>query len=468
MKRQGKQEKQTRDFRAAFLMVICCLFFSLFIGMGRTEAAQTLAAPKVSLRVSGTRGIRVMWNKVEGAEGYIVYTKPGDTGRWVVLKELHSGDTEHYSNIYLNPGTRYEYVVRAYKKVNNQIVEGEKSDVAIAITGLSVPAMRGASPLSYNQVKVTWGAVTNAMNYRVYRRTGTTIFREIARLSGDVTTYTDKTAQPGITYYYTVKASCTWQGQTVLSSCHLKGLPAKTTLGGSTIKTISSTDSRHVQLTWSQVAGAQGYVIQRSNTPSGTYTKVKTIQSVSTVKWIDTVPSNGTYYYRIRAFKQQGSTFTYGAFSSIKSIQMKVLEVTDTFKSYSSYTNARSLIDSFANKIGGMSTYYNQNGYNYVRGGKGMIFAAAQNAKISSGVYHISIYNSGYAQLSVYGVCVDDSIQTAITKIKQAGYTYTGKKNTTTYAFRSSDRHKAIFLKESNGKVKSWEYDIVSSQVQIG
>ena len=147
---------------------------------------------------------------------------------------------------------------------------------------------------------------------------------------------------------------------------------------------------------------------------------------------------------------------------------MKVLEVTDTFKSYSSYTNARSLIDSFANKIGGMSTYYNQNGYNYVRGGKGMIFAAAQNAKISSGVYHISIYNSGYAQLSVYGVCVDDSIQTAITKIKQAGYTYTGKKNTTTYAFRSSDRHKAIFLKESNGKVKSWEYDIVSSQVQIG
>lgn len=467
-----EMKKRTGKWKAVFLMMICCLFLSLTVGMEKSEAAQILPAPKVSLLVSSTRGIRVMWNKIEGADGYIVYTKlynsPEDEGRWVLLKEIHDGNVEHYSNIYLNPGTRYEYVVRAYKKVNNQIVEGEKSDVAIAITALSTPPMRSATPLAYNQVKVTWGAVTNAMNYRIYRRTGNTIFREIARVSGNVTTYTDKTAQPGITYYYTVKATCTWQGQTVLSSCHIKGLPAKTTLSGTTIQTIASTDSRHVQLTWTKVAGAQGYVIQRSNTLSGTYTKVKTIQNVSTVQWTDTVPSNGTYYYRIRAFKQQGSQFVYGAFSPVKSIQMKVLEVTDTFKAYSSYANSKSLIDSFAGKIGGMSTYYNQNGYDYVRGGNGMIFAVARSANIANGVYHISIYNAGYQNLSVCGVCLNDTIQSATTKIQQSGYTYMGKTNASTYAFRSSDRHRAIFLKESSGKVKSWEYDIVSSQILLG
>ncbi len=465
--RVRKTKREIRNWGTIFLMMVCCLFLSLAVGMDKTEAA-SLKAPEVSLRVSGTRGIRVMWEPIEGADGYIVYSKPGNTGQWGVLKELHTQATDHYSNIYLEPGTRYEYIVRAYQNVNGRRVEGTKSDVAIAITGLSTPGMSSVTALSYNQVKVQWKAVTNAMNYRVYRRTGSTIFREIARLSGNVTTYTDKTAQPGITYYYTVKATATWQGQTVLSSCHIKGLPVKTTLGASQIQSIQSTDSRHVQLTWQKVTGAQGYVIQRSTSDSGTYKKVKTIQNVSTVTWTDTVPSDGTYYYRIRAFKQQSTGFTYGAFSPVKSIQMKSLEVTDTFKNYSSYTASRSLIDSLAATIGGMSTYYNQNGYDYVRGGKGMIFAAARTANVSRGVYHISIYNTGYSNLVLHGAYLDEPIKSAIWKIKQSGYTYTGMTDAATYAFRSNDRHKAIFLKESNGVLKSWEYDIVSSQSQIG
>ena len=112
------------------------------------------------------------------------------------------------------------------------------------------------------------------------------------------------------------------------------------------------------------------------------------------------------YYYRIRAFKQQGSGFTYGAFSPVKSIKIELLEATDTFRNYTGYTSAKAAIDSFAAKIGGMSTYYNQNGYDYVRGGKEMIFATAKNAKVSSGVYNISIYNTGYDNLVLYGACL--------------------------------------------------------------
>ena len=441
--------------------------FFFFLAGGKKAEAAVLPAPEVSLRVSGTRGIRVMWDTIKGADGYIVYSKPSTTGVWAVLKELKGESTEHYSNIYLEPGTRYEYIVRAYQEVNGRRVEGTKSDVAIAITGLSTPSMQSVSALSYNQVRVQWKAVTNAMNYRVYRRTGNTIFREIARLSGDMTTYTDKTAQPGTTYYYTVKATATWQGQTVLSSCHIKGLPVKTSLAGTQIQSIKNTNSRNVQLTWKKVEGAQGYVVQRSTSPSGTFKKVKTIQNVSTVKWTDTVPADGTYYYRIRAFKQLSTGFIYGAFSPVKSIQMKSLEVTDTFKSYSSYTASRSQIDAFASKIGGMSTYYNQNGYDYVRGGQGMIFAAARSANVSTGVYHISIYNTGYDKLLLYGAYLNEPIKDAIWKIKQSGYIYTGMTNAATYAFRSNDRHKAVFLTESNGVLKSWEYDIVSSQVDI-
>ena len=182
----------------------------------------------------------------------------------------------------------------------------------------------------------------------------------------------------------------------------------------------------------------------------------------------DRCSCHGKKWREHRAFKQQGSGFTYGAFSPVKSIKIELLEATDTFRNYTGYTSAKAAIDSFAAKIGGMSTYYNQNGYDYVRGGKEMIFATAKNAKVSSGVYNISIYNTGYDNLVLYGAYVGEPIKDAVWKIKQSGYVYTGLLNGNTYAFRSTDRHKAVFLKESGGKVKSWEYDIVSSQIQIG
>lgn len=461
-------KKRIKNLRTVLVTAIWCLFLAIVIGGNQTEAAQLLPAPEVSLKVSGTRGIRVMWEPVSGADGYIVYSKPGNIGQWSVLKTLSGGEKEHYSNIYLEPGTRYEYIVRAYQEVNGRRIEGIKSDVEIAITGLSIPQMRSVTALSYNQVQVVWNPVVNAMNYRVYRRTGNTIFREIARVSGDITKYKDTTVQPGITYYYTVKASCTWENQTVLSSCHIKGLPVKTGLGGTSIEEITATNGRQVRLSWKKVEGTQGYVIQRSTSASGPFKKVKTIQNGSTVSWTDTLPSGGTYYYRIRAFKQQSSGFVYGPFSNVKSIQIKLLEITDTFRSYTDYTTAKAMIDSLAGKIGGMSTYYNQNGYDYVRGGKEMIFATAKNAVTSKGIYNISIYNTGYDNLVLCGAYIGEPIRDAVWKIKQSGYVYTGLLNGSTYAFRSTDRHRAVFLKESGGKVKSWEYDIVSNQIQIG
>ena len=130
--------------------------------------------------------------------------------------------------------------------------------------------------------------------------------------------------------------------------------------------------------------------------------------------------------------------------------RQELLEATDTFRNYTGYTSAKAAIDSFAAKIGGMSTYYNQNGYDYVRGGKEMIFATAKNAKVSSGVYNISIYNTGYDNLVLYGAYVGEPIKDAVWKIKQSGYVYTGLLNGNTYAFRSTDRHKEMCIRDSD------------------
>ena len=71
-------KKRIRNLSMVFLTVIWCLFLSGAVGVNRTQAAQPLPAPEVSLKVSGTRGIRVMWEPISGADGYIVYYKPGN------------------------------------------------------------------------------------------------------------------------------------------------------------------------------------------------------------------------------------------------------------------------------------------------------------------------------------------------------------------------------------------------------
>ena len=56
-----------------------------------------------------------------------------------------------------------------------------------------------------NEVLVEWKTVDNAKSYRIYRKEEGGRFAGIITVDADTRNYVDKTAQPGKTYYYTVK-----------------------------------------------------------------------------------------------------------------------------------------------------------------------------------------------------------------------------------------------------------------------
>ena len=92
-----------------------------------------------------------------------------------------------------------------------------------------------------------------------------------------------------------------------------KAKPAKPTV------TLSKYSSRKIKISWKQKAGASGYVIYRSTSKSGTYSKIKTITSGKTVKYINTKRKKGTrYYYKMRTYRTVNGTRVYSAYSSIK------------------------------------------------------------------------------------------------------------------------------------------------------
>ena len=131
-------------------------------GIPKLSKAMSVKVDKTSLgtaTASGTSEVRLTWKKVSGAAGYYVYRKvPG--GSWARIKTISSGSTTAYRDTNLQPGTKYIYTVRAYKKVGSKVYLGDYNTTGIsAITGLSTPVLKSAASVDYNSIRVNWTPV---------------------------------------------------------------------------------------------------------------------------------------------------------------------------------------------------------------------------------------------------------------------------------------------------------------------
>ncbi len=122
----------------------------------------------------------------------------------------------------------------------------------------------------------------------------------------------------------------------------------KVTLATPVISSVKQS-SNTVKVTWAKITGASGYYVYRSTSKSGTYSKVKTITSASTVTYSDTSSkTNGkTYYYKVYAYSGSSQSSA----SSVKSITYMKGTV-------SSLTNVSSGITVKWSKVSGATGYY--------------------------------------------------------------------------------------------------------------
>ena len=153
-----------------------------------------LTEPEFTLS-NTAEGIQIDWDKVSGATKYRVYYRSGTTGDWTRLTET-TGTSYTYK---AKAGSTYYYTVKAFAKDNSYSTYRKD----LSIKRLEEPEFTLVSTSS--GVKVSWSKVTGASEYRVYRQT--TAKEGWTRLTETTgTSYTDRTAKDGTTYYYTVKA----------------------------------------------------------------------------------------------------------------------------------------------------------------------------------------------------------------------------------------------------------------------
>ncbi|MBR4692015.1 MAG: hypothetical protein IKP17_04605, partial [Oscillospiraceae bacterium] len=146
---------------------------------------------------------------VSGATTYRVYRKTG-TGGWTGLKDV-TGTS--YTDAAVTAGTAYTYTVKAFNGTSwsGFDTKGVTATAMDTVAPFGAPALKSATA-GTNGITVTWGAVSGATTYRVYRKTGTGGWTGLKDVTG--TSYTDADVTSGTVYTYTVKAynGTSWSG----------------------------------------------------------------------------------------------------------------------------------------------------------------------------------------------------------------------------------------------------------------
>ncbi len=117
--------------------------------------------------------IALKWNKVENADGYIVYRRSSESEEWEAIKKTKKTT---FKDTRLDAGATYEYYVTAYANDGTESAEGE---VIEAATKPAKPSLK-VKKTKKNSVKLTWDKTMDADKVVVYMKTGNGKFKKIA------------------------------------------------------------------------------------------------------------------------------------------------------------------------------------------------------------------------------------------------------------------------------------------------
>lgn len=168
-----------------------------------TKTACFLDRPSITSISSTTKQIKINYSSVEGATDYRIYYKKGTSDKW---KKLATTSKNSYTHKIKDPNVKYTYAVSAVWVKSGTDCVSYKSASKTA-KNLATPTLETISSTK-SGIKLTWGTVSYATGYNVYRKNSDGEFEKIAYVKGNSSvSYVDKSAKKGKTYTYTVRAT---------------------------------------------------------------------------------------------------------------------------------------------------------------------------------------------------------------------------------------------------------------------
>ena len=268
------------------------------------KSVKYISTPKITKAESVDGGVKISWNKSNGAEKYRVYYK-GSKG-WTRMVDTTSTS---YIDKDVSSGKNYTYTVRCINSSATKFTSGYDSK-GKSVKYISTPKITKAESVD-GGVKISWNKSNGAEKYRVYYKGSKGWTRMVDTTS---TSYIDKDVSSGKNYTYTVR--CINSSATKFTS----GYDSK----GKSVKYIStpkitkaeSVDGG-VKISWNKSNGAEKYRVYYKGSKGWT----RMVDTTST-SYIDKDVSSGkNYTYTVRCINSSANKFTSGYDSKGKSVK---------------------------------------------------------------------------------------------------------------------------------------------------
>ncbi len=253
-----------------------------------------LPAPQITGLANTTGGIKISWNKVDGAYGYRLYYKPA-SGGWKRFKDTTATS---FTDSGVSPNRTETYTIRCIDK-NGNTISGFNS------TGWSkkyTPVAPTVSKLDITTggIKLSWNKIAGVYGYRLYYKTSSGGWKRFKDTTA--TSFTDSGVSPNRTETYTIR--CIDKNGNTISSFNSNGWSKKYTPVAPTISKLENT-SGGIKISWNKIAGVYGYRLYYK-TSSGGWKRFKDTTATS---FTDSgVSPNRTETYTIRCIDKNGKT----------------------------------------------------------------------------------------------------------------------------------------------------------------
>ena len=253
-----------------------------------------LPAPQITGLANTTGGIKISWNKVDGAYGYRLYYKPV-SGGWKRFKDTTATS---FTDSGVVPNKTETYTIRCIDK-NGNTISGFNS------TGWSkkyTPVAPTISKLDITTggIKLSWNKIAGVYGYRLYYKPVSGGWKRFKDTTA--TSFTDSGVVPNKTETYTIR--CIDKNGNTVSGFNSKGWSKKYTPVAPTISKLDITTGG-IKLSWNKIAGVYGYRLYYK-TSSGGWKRFKDTTATS---FTDSgVSPNRTETYTIRCIDKNGNT----------------------------------------------------------------------------------------------------------------------------------------------------------------
>lgn len=272
----------------------------------------------------GNRQVQLTWTAVSNATGYELECYDYNTGEYEVIATTSKPGFLHQN---LTNDVTYRYRVRAYREITTLTSKANKiySDYSTVVSAtpsaiysdeddpyfLETPKDFTVTA-SDGQASLSWTKVDNAEGYEVYIVNDYGVPVPLDQLSKTSLTHTGLTN--GSVYTYTVRAYKTLpDGSYVYSDYAIYKTVVIGNYLAAPIDVVAIPGDKLVNLSWSPVVGAEGYVIYAYDAAQSSFTAVGV---VSGNNFTHTGLLNGrTYTYMIAAYITTGGSKQYSQYS---------------------------------------------------------------------------------------------------------------------------------------------------------